>query len=60
MKTAGAMSGLVLGNPVLWAQQTGNPPKTNIQDALDVKRIPRSLPGAFPGRIIQTHHPTCL
>ncbi|MBD3373392.1 DUF362 domain-containing protein [candidate division KSB1 bacterium] len=60
IKTAGSVTGMVLGHPGLWAQQNENTPKTNIQDAMGVKRTAHSLPGAFPGRVIETHHPEAM
>ncbi len=58
MLKIGAGIGLLLGNPAVWAQESQKPspparPKTNIDDALQVPKAPRSLPGPFPGRVIQ-------
>ncbi|NIM12455.1 MAG: DUF362 domain-containing protein [Candidatus Aminicenantes bacterium] len=53
-------SGLVLGTPHLWAEEAKKqvpPPrcKTNINDALNVPKTRYSLPGLFPGRVIEVH-----
>ncbi len=54
----GAGIGLLLGNPTAWAQDKQKPipparPKTNIDDALRVPKTKFSLPGLFPGRVVQ-------
>lgn len=51
-------TGLVLGQPSAWAddkQTTPQPakPRTNIEDAIKVPRVATSLPGPFPGRVVQ-------
>lgn len=60
-----ALSGLVLGTPKLWAetQQTQNPPpriKTNINDVLKAPKTPLSLPGPFPGSVVEIHNPAAM
>jgi hypothetical protein len=58
---SGAMGmGVLLGNPAAWAeeQQSKEAPKriaTNIQDALAVPRTKNSLPGPFPGKVIEVY-----
>ena len=65
-KAGGAVgAGLVLGGRTLGAWAEGGPqnapapktppprPKTNIEDALKVPRTKYSLPGLFPGRVVQ-------
>ncbi len=57
-----AGAGLVLGSPSAWARQQASPqpplrPKTNIDEALKLPRTPRSLPGPFPGRVVEIHDP---
>jgi len=32
-------------------------PKTNIGDALKYERLPNSMPGMFPGKVVQVNHP---
>lgn len=54
----GAGVGLLLGNPALWAQEAQKPqpparPKTNVDEALKIPRGAHSLPGPFPGRVVQ-------
>lgn len=56
--TVGA--GLLLGTPRLWAQdkdkqEPPSKPATNIEDALKVPRTELSLPGRFPGRVVEIH-----
>jgi len=59
LKTGGIISaGLVLGKADLWAQeqQKQSPPPrptTNIQDALKIPKTKHSLPGAFPGKVVE-------
>ena len=53
-----AGAGLVLGNPAAWAKdrQTGRQPariKTNIDEALAVPRTNMSIPGPFPGKVVE-------
>ncbi|MCX6574674.1 MAG: twin-arginine translocation signal domain-containing protein, partial [Candidatus Aminicenantes bacterium] len=74
LKAGGAIgAGLVLtGRSLLAAQQTqgqqppakpaGPPPKpkTNIEDALKVPRTKWSLPGPFPGRVVEVHDPAAM
>lgn len=53
-----AGAGLLLGNPLAWAQnqQKNVPPakpKTNIEDVLKIPRTPYSLPGIFPGKVVE-------
>jgi len=63
LKTGGVVSvGLLLGTPTLWAQdqqQKNQPerPKTNIDEALKVPRTKYSLPGFFPGRVVEITDP---
>ncbi len=65
LKWGAASAGLVLGTPTLWAQdaQKNQPPprpKTNIEDGLKIPRTPSSLPGPFPGRVVEVHHPNAM
>lgn len=62
LKAGGAVSaGLVLGTPKLWAQDqsTKNPsrPETNIKDALKIPKTRHSLPGPFPGKVVEVSDP---
>jgi len=50
LKLAGA--GLVLGNPAFFHAQTPRP-HTNIKDILRIPRTKFSLPGLFPGKVIE-------
>ena len=66
LKTGAIVStGLTLGVPSLWAQEDNkddqpSKPKTNISDALSVPRCKHSLPGPFPGRVIEVHDPGAM
>ncbi|MBD3335383.1 MAG: twin-arginine translocation signal domain-containing protein, partial [Candidatus Eisenbacteria bacterium] len=66
LKLGGAVgAGVVLGHPALWAQESERrtPPariKTNIDEALAVERTPLSLPGLFPGRVVEVSEPHAL
>jgi hypothetical protein len=64
LKVSGG-TGLVLGTPMLWATEAKKrvpPPKpeTNVKEALKVPRTRYSLPGLFPGRVVETHHPEAV
>lgn len=53
-----AGAGLVLGTPHLWAQDKAgdrrpSKPETNIKDAIQIERTDNSLPGKFPGKVVQ-------
>lgn len=57
-------AGLVLGRPV-WPQDTKNAappvrPKTNIDDVLKIPRTQYSLPGLFPGRVVEINDPKAM
>ncbi len=74
MKAGGALgAGLVIaGRSLLAAQETQGQqppakpavraprPKTNIEDALKVPKTKWSLPGPFPGRVIEVHDPAAM
>jgi hypothetical protein len=58
LKTSAVVgTGMVLGTPVLVAQdseeEAPKKPNTNIDKALEVPRTNSSLPGPFPGRVVQ-------
>jgi hypothetical protein len=58
--SAAASAGVVLGTPRLWAQEQQKeqpPPRpaTNIDEATKVPRTDSSLPGPFPGRVVEVH-----
>jgi len=62
LKTGGVVgAGLVLGNPVVWQEKkykSGQPDriKTNIDDFIKMPRTKNSLPGLFPGKVVQVHN----
>ncbi|MCP4633682.1 MAG: DUF362 domain-containing protein [candidate division Zixibacteria bacterium] len=66
IKTGGAVGlGLALGNPSLWAQENsanGQPskPPTNIKDVLNVPRTKYSIPGAYPGKVVEVNDPKSM
>ncbi|MBD3289639.1 DUF362 domain-containing protein [candidate division KSB1 bacterium] len=51
----GVGTGLLLGNPALWAQEEkkAGRPATNIKKALNVPKNEWSLPGRFPGKVVE-------
>ena len=58
-------AGLVLGTPNLMADtddkgEERSKPATNIKDALAVPRTPLSLPGKFPGKVVEIHDPKAM
>jgi hypothetical protein len=58
-------AGLVLGAPDLWAQENKKRvppkrPKTNLDDVIKTPRTKYSLPGLFPGKVIETHNPKAM
>lgn len=60
-----AGTGLVLGTPEIWAQENKqqNPPekpKTNIEDALKIPRAKTSIPGPFPGKVVEVHDESAM
>ena len=58
----GIGTGLLLGNPTLWAQEQKNAerPKTNIDEVLKVPKTELSLPGRFPGKVVQLSNDQAL
>jgi hypothetical protein len=66
LKVGGAVgAGLVLGVPALRAQDEEKQtppgkPKTNVDEALAVPRTERSLPGAYPGKVVEVHDPEAM
>ena len=69
LRLSGAVSsaaglGLALGRPPLFSQEKqATPPvriKTNVDDALAVPRTKHSLPGLFPGKVVQVHDPGAM
>jgi hypothetical protein len=61
LATGAAVSGLVLGNSDLFAQEKPKvtppaKPKTNIDEALKTPKNKYSLPGPFPGKVVEVHN----
>jgi hypothetical protein len=61
----GVSAGLVLGTPALWSQekdkaQKNTKPKTNIDEILKVPKIKNSLPGPFPGKVVEIYDPKAM
>jgi hypothetical protein len=57
--------GLMLGTPELWAQDEKKRvpptrPKTNFDEASKVPRTKYSLPGLFPGQVVEIHNPKAM
>ena len=60
-----AGAGLLLGTPTLWAQDNQkkappDKPKTNIEDALKIPLTEHSVPGKFPGKVVEVFHPQAM
>lgn len=54
--SGGIGAGMILGNPALWAQDKKKKTeriKTNIDEVKDLPRTKHSLPGPFPGKVVQ-------
>ncbi len=56
--SGGTGLGLMLGTPAAWSQEKEKKtppekPKTNIEEALAIPRTENSLPGVFPGKVVQ-------
>ncbi len=65
LKIGGAVSaGVILGNPSVWAEGDKNEekttPATNIDTAIAAPRTEHSLPGRFPGRVVEVHDPNAM
>ena len=66
LKSSGLLgAGLVLGTPTLWAQdkakeEAPSRPQTNIAEVLNVPRRETSLPGKFPGKVVQVRDDQAL
>ena len=64
LKASGTVgTGLILGTPTLWAQEKkkGNPkPKTNIDEIIKIPKTELSLPGKFPGKVVEVHNSNAL
>ncbi|MFH1841787.1 MAG: twin-arginine translocation signal domain-containing protein, partial [bacterium] len=67
LKVSSALSaGILLGTPTAWAQdetkeQPPEKPETNLKDVQDVPRVDGlSLPGRFPGRVVEIHDELAL
>jgi len=61
----GITAGLVLGTPTLWAQdKEKSPPKkrmaTNIDEVMKIPRTKNSLPGPFPGKVVEVSDPKAM
>lgn len=58
-----ASAGLVLGTPHLWAQnqeKKSEKPKTNIKEIMKIPRTEQSLPGPFPGKVVEAFNEKSL
>ncbi|MBN1503777.1 MAG: DUF362 domain-containing protein [Candidatus Eisenbacteria bacterium] len=58
-------AGLLLGNPAAWAEEKEKPVpppriKTNIEDVLKTPRAKHSLPGPFPGKVVEVTDPKAM
>jgi len=58
-----AGAGIILGTPKLWAQdqkKKSDKPQTNVKDVLNIPKTKHSLPGPFPGRVIEVKNEQVL
>ncbi len=61
LKIGGALgAGFVLGDPLAHAQESKpaappSRPRTNVDEVLKIPRTKHSLPGAFPGKVVEAH-----
>jgi len=59
-------AGLVLGRPPVWGDEKAEKrtppakPKTNIDSVIKAPRTRHSLPGPFPGRVVEVHDPKSM
>jgi hypothetical protein len=58
-------AGLLLGNPAAWAEEKAKAapppkPKTNVDDVLKIPRTKHSLPGPFPGKVVEVTDPKAM
>ena len=66
LKIGGALGiGLLLGNPAAWAQEKKSPvrpprPGTSVEEAMKIPKTRHSLPGPFPGRVVEVHNPAAM
>lgn len=49
----------VVSNTAINAQAQEKP-KTNIEDAIKIQRNANSMPGVFPGKVVQVNHESCV
>ena len=64
LKTGGAIGAgiVVLGHPKMWAReisknQETEKTKTNIDEVLKIPRTKYSMPGLYPGKVVEVHDP---
>src|SRR5690606_15308830 len=55
-----AAGSLLLGVPLFGQQQPAQAPETNIADFLKAVKTKHSLPGPFPGKVVEIKNPACL
>lgn len=55
-----AIATLFLVNQTEISAQAQEKPKTNIEDAIKIPRTANSMPGAFPGKVVQVNHEACV
>lgn len=65
LKVGGAVgAGLALGTPPVFGQdgkeEPPAKPKTNVGDVLGAPKTEHSLPGPFPGRVVEVHDPKAM
>ena len=52
-----ALSPILTNNKIAKTLQEEDKPKTNIEDALKYPRNENSIPGKYPGKVVQVNHP---
>ncbi|MEE4312563.1 MAG: DUF362 domain-containing protein [candidate division KSB1 bacterium] len=65
LKMSGAVgTGMVLGTPAAWADEAKKAeksrPETNVEEALNVPKKAHSLPGPFPGRVVEVFNENAI
>jgi len=66
LKTGSAAgASIILGTPTLWAQdkkekKQRQKPKTNLEDVLKIPKTKNSVPGKFPGKVVEVKNPKVM
>ncbi len=63
LKSSAISAGLLLGSPKLWAQEKtkkSKKPKTNLNEVINIPRQELSVPGRFPGKVLEVAHKSAM